>query len=77
MDNMDNKDIEKLTEFMLGDSVPKMLDMIHENENLKKEVEELKIYKENYQMLKKEIESLYNGFMCCEVSLHADELEEI
>lgn len=46
-------------------------------ENLKREVEELKIYKENYQMLKKEIESLYNGFMCCEVSLHADEIEEI
>lgn len=47
-------------------------------EKLKKEIEELKIYKENYEMLIKEIESLYNAFLCCEMTLDFNkELEEI
>ena len=43
----------------------------------KEEYDKLLIYKENYEMLKKEIESLYNAFMCCEMTIVQDEIEEI
>lgn len=43
----------------------------------KKEYDKLLKYKEDYEMLKKEIESLYNSFMCCEISNNVNDIEEI
>jgi len=68
---MDNKDIELLTDFILGDSVPKMLDMIHENERLHRELqrkdniinaikEELKQEQEYYRYRK---DNRYRAFL--------------
>ncbi len=39
-------------------------------------LDELLCYRENYIMLKKEIESLYNALMCCEVNLPQNNIEE-
>lgn len=70
---MDNKDIEILTDFMLGDSVPKMLNMIHENEKLKKENE---LLKEELTNLKNDITRVYNTMISLE-TINKEELEEV
>ncbi|MBO7043837.1 hypothetical protein J6W34_04790 [bacterium] len=63
---MNNEDIELLTDLMLGDSVPKMLSIIHENKKLKKENEKLKTLKES-------ITGLYNEMVALDI---IDEYEE-
>lgn len=67
-----------------GKLVAENISLQEENKRLKKQIEELKdvnkllIYKENYEMLKKEIESLHNAFLCCEMTLDfSKEVEEI
>lgn len=43
----------------------------------KEEYDELLLYKENYEILIKEIGSLYNAAMCCRMSFEVDKIEEI
>ena len=68
---MENEDIEQLTEFMLGDNVSKMLDMIHENKKLKKENE---LLKEELKELKDGIIGVYNNMNSLEI-INKHELE--